>query len=104
MSTVSKEELKIWKMKSLMFLLAVEFYDYVYRKKHCHMCTQELKQKRKCREACNDLRICDSLIRARERNKALDEMQLHIILQSPLVKQSHLLGEIAKAFYGFHDA
>ena len=96
---ISEKDLKIWKNNVFLLLKATEIQDNIFRKKFCLKCTEDMKKKRKCEDMGNGRTFCDNLVKARERNKILSQMELMQTLNSPFLRNSHSLRKVAKSFF-----
>jgi hypothetical protein len=97
---ISKLELHNWKIHSLYVLLMTEIQDASFREMVCKKCTPGMRLKRKCEEEIPNRTFCEKLVKTREKNKVLQQMELKVTFESPLIRNSHFFRKIAESIYG----
>ena len=100
---ISKAELFNWKLKALYLLANIELHDAKFRQKVCSNCSPDMRLKLKCEEEIPNRTFCEKIVKSREKDRTLQQMELKIALESPFVKQSHSLRKIAENFYSLDE-
>jgi len=89
----TQEELDSWSISASIYLVALQYQDTDYRRKHPNHRCDTWHQEAEGRW------ICDHLIAARKKNKRLQAMKALHRLSSPFIPKSGKLREVAKSLY-----
>ena len=97
------EEYPNWNLNIIKSLISIELHDNLFRERFCSKCTHAKREKRKCEEEIIGRTFCNKMIKSRENNYFIQELQLKEILESPFTLQTENLCEVLETIYSSND-